>query len=609
MTGTTISGAYAFGITLSDTATQNPATVTGSGLINVTSASSNGIYGSSAAAWSIFNNGTVSGRSHGIFLVAGGTVANQAGTISGYYRGIDIIGGAGTVTNAALIEAVKYQGVRLNNGTVSNLSGGTINGGGIYASVYVLQGGLVENASNATIGNGVRIDGSIGTVVNGGAINSGTSSVAGVQLSAGGTVTNSGSIVAPNAGVVLGAAGAVYNNAGAVINAATAVSLSAGSVSNSGLISGTTAIAFGYGGTVTNLSGGVLSGPTSATSSVVISFGGVGTFTNFGTVNAPLIGIELAGGAVTNESGATIIAVTEAILASSASATVVNHGYITQGGAFHPLVSVIRLEAGGLVTNTGTISINNNVAAVAIAGPGTVVNSGVIRGPAYQKYSLVYGAVYVGGQANLTNSGTMAGANILGMATVSNTGSIDAELRFSHGATINNAAGATITGGNYAIYSLYGGILDNHGVIAGQIKGVRMALSPISVVNYGTISGGTALDIFSSMAGQNTVVNFGSILGNVLFEGIAAGLLVVDPGAVFTGTIDGGSVGSSIELAMGNGVADTLAGFGTSIVNIGNIAFDTGASWTIRGNSAGLTGVISGFAQADLTHPLIFLGT
>ena len=588
MTGTTISGTYAFGITLSDAATQNPATVTGSGLINVTSASSNGIYGSNATAWSIYNFGTVSARSHGIFLAAGGTVANRAGTISGYYRGIDIIGGTGTVTNAALIAAVKYEGVRLDNGTVSNLSGGTIAGGGTYASVYVLQGGLVENASGATIGNGVRIDGSIGTVMNAGAINSGTSSVAGVQLAAGGTVTNSGSIVAPNAGVVLGAAGVVNNSVGAVINADTAVSLSTGSVSNAGLISsGHTAIAFGQGGTVTNLAGGVLSAAASATS-VVIDFGGAGSFDNFGTVNAALTGIELAaGGAVTNEAGATITAATEAILAFGASATVVNDGYITQTEPAR-LYSVVWLQSGGLVTNTGVISAANNESAIGIVGSGTVDNSGVLLG-----------SVYIGGQATLTNSGTMDGANIFGMATVSNTGSIDAELRLSHGATINNAAGATITGGNYAIYSLYGGILDNHGVIAGQIKGVRMALSPISVVNYGTISGGTALDIFSSMAGQNTVVNFGSILGNVLFEGIAAGLLVVDPGAVFTGTIDGGSVGSSIELAMGNGVADTLAGFGTSIVNIGNIAFDTGASWTIRGNSAGLTGVISGFAQAD----------
>ena len=69
--------------------------------------------------------------------------------------------------------------------------------------------------------------------------------------------------------------------------------------------------------------------------------------------------------------------------------------------------------------------------------------------------------------------------------------------------------------------------------------------------------------------------------------------MIVDPGAQFNGTV----AGSALYLATGNG--GTLAGFGTSIVNFGSITFETDAEWTITGNTSGLSGVISGFAQAD----------
>ncbi len=135
MTGTTIAGTYLTGITLSNPATQYPATIAGTGLIDVTSATGNGLYGTTAAAWGIYNLGTVMAPTRGVFLTAGGIVHNEtAALISGGYRGIDITGGAGTVTNAGSIAGSKQQGIRLEGGgAVSNLAGGSITGGSTAA--------------------------------------------------------------------------------------------------------------------------------------------------------------------------------------------------------------------------------------------------------------------------------------------------------------------------------------------------------------------------------------------------------------------------------------------------------------------------------------------
>ncbi len=79
------------------------------------------------------------------------------------------------------------------------------------------------------------------------------------------------------------------------------------------------------------------------------------------------------------------------------------------------------------------------------------------------------------------------------------------------------------------------------------------------------------------------------------------GRLVIDPGAVFVGTVDGGNtIGaatvSTLELGSGAG---TLSGIGTQFINFGSIAFDQGADWFIEGDAAGLGGSISGFAAGD----------
>jgi hypothetical protein len=90
------------------------------------------------------------------------------------------------------------------------------------------------------------------------------------------------------------------------------------------------------------------------------------------------------------------------------------------------------------------------------------------------------------------------------------------------------------------------------------------------VTNTGTISGGAyALEFH----GSGTPGGF-------------ADRLIIDPGAVFQGKVQGGGAGSTIELAAGAaGATGTLSAFGASFTNFGSIVIDSGAKWALDGAS------------------------
>jgi hypothetical protein len=80
-----------------------------------------------------------------------------------------------------------------------------------------------------------------------------------------------------------------------------------------------------------------------------------------------------------------------------------------------------------------------------------------------------------------------------------------------------------------------------------------------------------------------TKTNAGRIAGTngtaVSFLGTGDNLLVVDPGAVFSGAVIGSTSASNIlELASG-GSTGTLSGLGTSFTNFGSVTVHTGALW------------------------------
>ena len=235
MAGTIYSGTYTTGITLSNPATQNPATVTATGVIDVNSSSAYyaALTGAVGTAWTLANLGTIESvgvKGVGIRLQSGGSVVNghsgaTTGLIEGSFGGIQINGAAGTVSNYGTIDG----SVQLSaGGIVSNL--GTIDGG-----VFLVDaGGSVTNGSSGStagliVGNqsGVGIDHGTATVTNFGSIKAigsvaATSFSAGIFLFDGGGIDNFGTIRdvgTTGSGINLQAGGSVTNGSSSATGA------------------------------------------------------------------------------------------------------------------------------------------------------------------------------------------------------------------------------------------------------------------------------------------------------------------------------------------------------------------------------------------------------
>ncbi len=295
---------------------------------------------------------------------------------------------------------------------------------------------------------------------------------------------------------------------------------------------------------------------------------------NYGTIaGAGYTGIDFyTSGSVTNLHGATTSGPT-AMYFNGAAGTVVNSGYIGstditgQGRG-------IYLGDGGAITNLagGTITSSGGAAINGYAAP-TVVNSGYIADNGLGD------AIYLRIGGSVTNLGTgriaskLAGVairNVAGIvvndATIMQTGSAGSGITLQSGGAVTNQSGGTITG------------------------------------QYGVkITGGSA-----------TVVNAGGITGSADAVLLASGFtdrLVVDPGAVFSGKVDGGNtIGaahvSTLELASA-ATAGTLAGLGTQFIDFAQTMIDSSASWTLTSATivAGATlanaGSVSGYVTLE----------
>jgi hypothetical protein len=138
---------------------------------------------------------------------------------------------------------------------------------------------------------------------------------------------------------------------------------------------------------------------------------------------------------------------------------------------------------------------------------------------------------------------------VVNAGTVSAAGSSGAGVYLQAGGTVTNSSGATLSG-DYGVY------MDGPGI----------------VLNAGTISGRTEA---------------------VQFSNTGANRLVVDPSAVFSGAVDGGSAASTLELAGGTGSISGLSGgSGTisqngswSFSNFNTLVVDTGGTWALNGGA------------------------
>jgi hypothetical protein len=492
----------------------------------------------------------------------------------------------------------------------------TITNGSTYSTVYAGPGD--------TLTNGGTITGSLGVVLTGpdsDLTNTATGLISAYSATDDNTNENGGFDTIGVGITVNGTAtivnqGSIYgNHVGIVLQAAGTAAPDASYIDNSGMIS-------------TERDNGVYGSGDTGDGIYLASTGG-GTVVNSGTILAPAQDVF----AYTKNS-------------ETASVTVINSGYLDAtaqpftiaGFAGYTFVStaifalgsgLVENEAGGTISAAGGIGIGLDAIYISYAKDidaptsGTIDNHGVVDANE---------GIYFRGLGGVQNAGMVAGG-VYGVAIgnqsayVVNTGTISASATATNaqgtvvpgegvrdgGGTITNAATGTITGGN-GIYGIGNPIIVNAGLVEGTQNGIFIdpaasatitnsgtilgnqsdygagidAISgAASILNTGLISGYYGIEIGGSVA--STIINAGTIVGSVTFKNDGGGRLVVDPGAVFTGSIAGAGAGAGtvLEFATGNGV---IPAKGPSFSGFDTISFDAGAAWSVSGSVYGFVG-------------------
>ena len=556
-------GTYTTTRVLSNPTTDNPATVTSTGLISVNSASAYaaGIFGD-GFAWTLTNLGTVESignQGFGIDLQAGGSVTNgqsgsTAGLIAGSRTGLAISGGAGTLANFGTV--VSY-GTAVGSAAVDFRSGGSVTNGASGSTDGVITG----------VFQAIGITGSAGTVTNFGTISATGTYGTGIYLGAGGSVTN-GSIGVAGASITGGARGV-------------AIYFSAGTVSNLGTITGIgtngSGVKLSLGGSVDNASGALISGYSTG----VYIRGSTGTVSNLGTIAAGTgpasRGVRLSfGGSVDNARGALISGGAIGVEITGSAGTVSNLGTIQSTGTFG---QAIRLSVGGTVTNAaGGVLLGAFRTLVIYNNPGTVTNSGTISGTGTSGVGvwLQAGGSVANATAGALITGVFDGVFISGSAgTVSNLGTIAGTGTYGIGLRL--FAGGTVTNGASG---------SPGGLIQGFLRGVQIDSTPGTVANYGTIEGTGAASTGVNLQAGGSVGNAATI---ALITGYANGVSIGGSAGTVSnfGTIEAtGTLGVGVELVAGGSLTNGAGGvisapgigvgfFGAApgtVVNLGQIS-------------------------------------
>jgi antigen 43 len=509
-------------------------------------------------------------------------------TIAGTYNTLVTLDAAidnpTTITQAGRLA----DGLQVSYQNLTVVNAGSIAGSG-GDGVDLLEGGGVTNQSGGAISGYNGIFGVFG----GGAV----------------TVVNAGSIAGNGIGIFLDAGGNVTNQSGGAISgydgifgrAAALTVVNAGSITGSATYRLGTGIDLAAGGSVTNQIGGAISG-----SDGIYGELGAVTVVNAGSIAGGIFGVYLnAGGSVTNQSGGTISGGTEGIYGYESAVTVVNAGTITgsRDAVYLHAGYANRLVIDPGAVFSGEVSGGNAIGAAQVSTLelASAGSAGTLSGLGTQFVDFVQLTVDAGAQWTLQATDTIEAG-----VTLTNAGTLSGPVTLAAGGVLSNASTGTVTmPSGTAVYEATGGATTvvNAGVIAGSDarggQGIDLAGGG-SVTNQsgGVISGAYGINVRS---GALTVVNAGTITGSnyaVKFSAASANRLIADPGAVFTGNVNGGT--GVLELASAAG-AGTLSGLGTSITNFRTLQFDAGAAWTVSGNdSGGLGGMtITGFANGD----------
>jgi len=529
----------------------------------------------------------------------------------------------GGVTNNGTISAQTGSEVQLFSSI--GIVGGTLNSAGT-GIIRVLDGHTagvqsITLAGNVIVGNNSTLNLSPSTISNSGSINinaAANNSV--VALVAGGTVTlTGGGTVNMTSGTGTLAGVAFIAGSGTFVNQNTAIPGAGNLAANN--------IAFVNNGTVSaDLSGqAIFVDP--------VNGGGTIDFTNNGTMQASNGGIlQLSGqfgGRINNTTGRIIAnnasnvqmfsanSVVGGTLSSAGSGTIsVSAGHtafiteVTNNGAM-VVLNAADLQAGGAVTNNGSISLNpvaSNARLLAngstsLAGTGTVfLTDGGSTGRS--GFVTTGGTIVIGASQTVRGVGDIAGNNgaILNNGTIvadQNAKTIFCDPVNAAGGFVNNNVMSATGGGILQFTGQFGGSVTNNGTISAG------SASLIQYLTSNFVSGGT---LTSSGTGANEVaaghsaffannVNTGTInvQNNAAFNGsgtlVNNGTIALNPGASSARF----QSNSGTYLVTGTGVILMNAGAGgPAEIGVPGNTIDFGASITVRGrgNIAGNNGAI-----------------
>ncbi len=443
------------------------------------------------------------------FVITSGTTSTTQRTLSGTQTGQiqanaaqQVAGGnaAIVINNASTAVSISNAGTVEQTGTARAID---VTGGAGTTRSFVITNsatGIVRTAQNDAIRLNIAVTGSTITIDNSGLIRAGGTGFAGL-----GQALDFRAVTATS-----GNSATIINRAGGIIESLTDDAIRPGQafvIQNSGTIRSFGAnTSGGANGTADGIDAGARTGIT-----VTNNSGGLISGARHGITADNDI-------TVVNNAGATILGRNGSGVGSDGNGTVTNYGTIT--GAY--------AGAGNIFNSDGTASLNGDGDGVDIDLIGTVRNFGIIQGTGA-------GGVDSGGRPNGSDGIAMGGG------------------------TIENNAGALISGGNR-------GILIDDGAFGS-------AVAAVSISNAGTIQGlaGTGIGIVGNFA--NSIVNSGTITGT----GAEAAIFINGNGAntiVNSGTI---STSGTAQAVFFNGTGNnTLTNSGTIATSGGGVALQFG---------------------------------
>jgi plastocyanin len=590
--------------------------------------------------------------------LAGGTI------VGGAFKSVYISGGPGTIVNGGFLQGGNVAVYEYLGGSLTNLSTGTIigNGGVWFQRAATLTNAGTITSTNSGRGSVIfnSTAGSSRVIVDPGAVfNGNLQSLAGstnvVELASG---ASAGTLTGLNGGTITNFATLQFDNNASWTVSGNTLATGLGTIDITGFAAGDTIDLTGFVATSDTFGSNLvtftnaatqhgtihLQGSFSSTNLQFASDGSAGTDIFVGTVTLPP---DLIYGQTIDETG--IIATSETVAAG----TLTLRNGVSAVGTINVGISLVSsdftLRSDG---GSGTDVIVSTVFGTYTSGVTLSANPTTIAATASVSSNASDGFAVLGNSPtlwNLTNLGTITETNVNGYGvylqgggTVVNAGKITAATAGVYmgppGSVTNLSTGTIIgTANNGSGVMLYGGgsvTNGQSGTATGLIQGTRYGVSTnngnvtnfatikatgtfaadygISLLNPGTISNlgpASLIEGYRAIGALSggTVINAGTIESNGGTAGVAikfgsgSARLIDDPGAVFIGSVSGGTGIAVMELASASS-AGTIAGFGTSITNFTSLLFDTGAQWNVSGNdsASGLgTLGISGFTFGD----------